>query len=77
MLKPSRVEVAAPAPVMLVPINIALAIDKPPDRTTAAVPTAEASVVLVNVAKPEPAIVVPLKLEDVIVLLLNDSEPAK
>jgi hypothetical protein len=49
MLNPSRVEVAAPAPVMLVPIYIALATDKPPVRTTAAVPSAEASVELVNV----------------------------
>jgi hypothetical protein len=58
MLKPSRVDVPAPAPVMLVPINIALATDKPPERTTAPLPTAEVSVVLVNVTAPEAARVV-------------------
>jgi len=77
ILNPSRVEVAAPAPVILVPINIALATDIPPDNTTAAVPRAEASVALVNVIAPEPAIVVPLNEETVIVLLLSDSVPAR
>ena len=76
MLKPSIVEVAGPAPVILIPTKIVLATDKPPLNTTPAVPKAEASVVLVKVAKPEPAIVVPLKDDAVIVLLLNASVPA-
>ena len=81
MLNPSKVEVAAPAPVILVPINIAYATDNPPDNTTAAVPRAEASVAEVSVTAPEAERVVaatdPAKEDPVIVLLLNDSEPAK
>jgi hypothetical protein len=84
MLNPSRVEVPAPAPVMLVPIYIALATDKPPDNTTAAVPTAEASVLLEKVATPEavklpvnvPDNAPPLIVGDVKVLLVNVSVPA-
>ena len=53
ILKPSSVDVAAPAPVKLVPIYIDLATDKPPDNTTGAVPRADASVVEVNVTLPE------------------------
>jgi hypothetical protein len=77
MLNPSRVEVAAPAPVIFVPTKICLATDKPPDNTTAAVPRGPASVVEVNVTAPEAARVVPLKLEDVIVLFERLSVPAK
>jgi len=58
MLNPSRVEVPAPAPVILIPTNIDLATDRPPDNTAAAVPRAEASVVAVNVTAPEAARVV-------------------
>ena len=85
MLNPSRVEVPAPAPVILVPTYIALVTDKPPERTTAAVVKLEASVAEVNVTAPEAARVVnaavlgddePM-LEPVIVLLLKVSVPAK
>jgi hypothetical protein len=77
MPKPSRVEVAAPAPVIFKPINIDLATDRPPDNTDAAAPRAVASVVEVNVTAPEAARVVPLKEEAVIVLLLSASDPAR
>ena len=36
MLKPSRVEVAGPAPVILIPTYIDLVTARPPERTTAA-----------------------------------------
>jgi len=62
---------------MLVPTYIDLATDKPPDNTTGAVPRAEASVVEVNVTLPEAETVVPLNDEEVIVLLLSASDPAK
>jgi hypothetical protein len=58
MLNPSRVEVPAPAPVILVPTYIALVTDKPPERITAAVVKLEASVAEVNVTAPEAARVV-------------------
>jgi len=81
MLNPSRVEVAAPAPVILIPTYIDLVTAKPPDITTPAVVKLVASVELVKVTKPEALSVVaatePAKLEAVIVLLLNDSLPAK
>ena len=77
ILKPSRVDVPAPAPVIFVPTYIALVTAKPPERTTAAVVKLEASVEFVKVINPEPAIVVPLKLEEVIVLFERLSVPAK
>lgn len=66
MLNPSRVEVAAPDPVILVPTYIALVTDKPPERTTAAVVKLEASVELVNVTKPFAAKVVNAPLDRVL-----------
>ena len=68
---------AAPAPVKCVPTNICLVTARPPDNITAAVVRLEASVVFVNVDNPDAATVVPEKLDAVIVLLLNDSVPAK
>lgn len=81
MLNPSSVDVVGPEPVMLVPMYIVLATESPPDKTTAAVPSAVASVTLVNVTAPEADNVVaatdPAKLDAVIVLLLKASVPAR
>jgi hypothetical protein len=54
MLNPSRVEVAAPAPVMLVPTKIAPATPRPPaEITTAPVLVLEEAVALEKVTIPE------------------------
>ena len=84
MLNPSRVEVPAPAPVMLIPTYIDLARAKPPDIITPAAVVVVASVVLEKVATPEavklpvnvPDNAPPLIVGEVKVLLVNVSEPA-
>ena len=62
-MKPSRVEVAAPAPVILIPTYIDFARARPPDIITPAAVVLDASVVLENVGTPE-AVKLPVNVPD-------------